>query len=183
MSFLDRLDGFAKRIERFLSGNAAADPLYITNRTVGQKVRLGLLIGTPALAVAGLMALALNSYFDPAPSEPKVEAAPKTREITAKVLPATQKEFSPETSREVDVVEAAITHSSGATLAGKLRNNTDHLVRAADVVFDVTDSEGSQLGGVAVRVENIAAKSTAPFQVTLEQRAARSALVREIHSR
>jgi hypothetical protein len=187
MKFVDRLDEVAKRFERLFSGNTPSDPLYMTNRTVGQKVRMGLLIGTPVLAIGVFMALALNNYFDPAPSPEKLEAAAAgkqpTGEIAAKVLPNMDKGFTTDYSREVEIVEAFVGSGSDHTLSGKLRNNTDHVVRVADVVFDVTDEDGSQLGGVAVRVENIAARSTANFKVGLEQRGARTALVREVHSR
>jgi len=83
----------------------------------------------------------------------------------------------------LDIVEAAVFRNAVPTLTGKVRNNTDHLVRVADIVFDVTDGDGSQLGGVSIRVENIAAKSTAPFKAVLEHRSAKAALVREIRSR
>jgi hypothetical protein len=186
MSFIDRVDGFAKRIERFISGGTPSDPLYVTNRTVGQKVRVGLLIGAPMLAIGVFVALALNSSFDP-PASPQNPAAATvkapTGEVTAKVLPHIEKDFATEYSRDIDVVEASVGRGADHSLSGKLRNNSDHPVSVADVIFDVTDEDGSQLGGVAVRVENIAPKATASFKVTLEQQAARTALVREIHSR
>jgi len=186
MKFLDRVDAVAKKMERFLSGSASADPLYLTNRTWGQKLRIGLLIGTPVLAIAALMYLAMNNYFDPAPNarKPAESARVKqpTGEITAKVLPTLEKEYTSEYSRDVDVLEAAVSRTGDRTLSGRLRNNTDHLVRVADIVFDVTDEEGSQLGGVSVRVENIAPRAIAPFKIRLEQQGARSALVREVHS-
>src|SRR5215469_10833016 len=40
MSFLDRADSIAKRLERFVAGSAPSDPLYVTNRTFGQKLRV-----------------------------------------------------------------------------------------------------------------------------------------------
>jgi hypothetical protein len=183
MSFSDRLDSIAKRIERFVAGSAPSDPLYITNRTFGQKLRLALLIGTPVIAIAGLVALGLGSFFDsPAPQKVATPKAP-TGEITAKVLPHIEKDYHSESDRQVEVTEAAVAHSPDSAIAGKLRNNTDHTVATADVVFDVTDEEGSALGAVAVRVENIAARATVPFRKTIEQRKARSALVREVHVR
>ena len=106
MKFIDRLDNVAKRFERLFSGNTPSDPLYMTNRTVGQKVRMGVLIGTPVLAIGVFMALALNNYFDPAPSPQKLEAAAAGKqpagEISAKVLPNVDKGFTTDYSREVD---------------------------------------------------------------------------------
>jgi hypothetical protein len=182
MSFLDRLDSIAKRMERFVAGAAPSDPLYITNRTFGQKLRMGLLIGTPVLAVAGLVALALGSFFD-SPSANKAASLSATGDVTAKVLPHLEKDYKSESDRQVEVTEAVVSRGANAAITGMIRNNTDRTVGSADVVFDVTDDEGSALGAVAVRVENIAARATVPFHKPIEQRTARLALVRELHVR
>lgn len=181
MTFLERADAIARKIERFVSGSGPSDPLYLSNRSWGQKAKLGLLIGTPVLALAGLMALALSNYFDPAPSTQKVAAA--THEpgaVTAKILPDLQKTYKSDSDTACEVAEAFIADS---TLTGKLRNNTDQTVRVADLVFDLTDEEGSALGAVALRVENIAPHGVANFRMPVQQHTARTALVRELHTR
>jgi hypothetical protein len=191
MTLIDRVDAIAKRLESFFTGrNAASDPLYLTNRTFGQKVRTCVLIGVPIAAIGVMVYLALNKQFDgPMSLERAVaqEAAAKakqpTGEITAKVLPNLDKTYTSENSKDVDVIEASINRAGEATLVGKLRNNTENTVRVADLVFDVTDNEGSQLGGVSVRVENIPPRGIAPFRLVLPQRDARTALVREVHAR
>jgi hypothetical protein len=180
MNFLDRADAIARKIERFVSGSGPSDPLYLSNRSLGQKVRLVLLIGTPVIAIGGLVALALSNYFQPAPSAQRVAATMKEPgTVTAKVLPDLEKTYKSESDHDCEVTEAAV---AGNTLTGKLRNNTDRTVRSADLVFDLTDDDGSQLGAVAVHVENIAARDTANFRLALEQRTAKTALVREIHT-
>jgi hypothetical protein len=180
MNFLDRVDKIARKIERFVSGSGPSDPLYISNRTLGQKLRMALLIGTPVLAIAGLMALALDNYFEPGSSPQKAAAAAKEPgTITAKVLPDLEKTYKSDSDHDCDVTEAMI---AGNALTGKLRNNTDRTVRSADLVFDLTDGDGSQLGAVAVRVENIAPRDSANFRLPLETRTAKTALVREIHT-
>jgi hypothetical protein len=181
MTFLERADAIARKIERFVGGSGPSDPLYISNRTFGQKARLALLIGTPVLALVGLMSLALGNYFDPAPSA--IKPTGPTREaaaVTAKVLPDLEKTYKSDSDTDCEVAEASVGDS---VLAGKLRNNTDHIVHVADVVFDLTDEEGSALGAVAVRVENIAPRGTANFRMTVEQHKAKTALVRELHTR
>jgi hypothetical protein len=187
MKFIDRVDVIARKFERFVAGNAAKDPLYVTNRSVGQKIRMVVLIGTPIFAVGVLIYLALNQQFDrPASLERAAELAAKTKEsgeVTAKVLPNLGKTYLSEQSKDVDVIEAAVSRGADPALSGKVRNNTDNMVRVADLVFDITDQDGSQLGGVSVRVENIAPKAVASFRVTLPQKTARTALVREVHSR
>jgi hypothetical protein len=190
MKFIDRVDAVAKKLERFVGGNSANDPLYLTNRTAGQKIRTGVLIGTPVLAIGILIYLALGQQFDrPSPQrrEAAIAAANKakepTGEMTAKVLPNLDKTYLSEKSKDVDVIEAAVSRGGEPILTGKLRNNTDVMVRVADVVFDITDNGGSQLGGVSVRVENIPPKGTLPFRLALPQATARTALVREVQSR
>ena len=52
-----------------------------------------------------------------------------------------------------------------------------------DLVIDLTDSSGSQVGGVSGSVEKIPAKSDKPFQFPIKQKDAVFALVRDISSR
>jgi hypothetical protein len=186
MKFLDRADAFAKRLERFFTGGRSHDALYVTNRTTGQKIRFFLLIGTPVLAIAIFLSLAMLNYFDP-PVRPEgaVVAKAPTGEVTAKILPHVDKDLavSTEYSRDIEVLEAAVSRSGEHTISGKIRNTTDHTVTLAELIFDVTDDEGSQLGGVSVRIENVPAHAIMPFKTVLQQQNARSALVREVHSR
>ena len=159
MNFLDRLDSVAKRIERFYPAAACRSALH-HQPNLGQKVRFGLLVGTPVLALAVLDVAGAEQVLRSADLAGKAALVPKETagEITAKVLPNVEKDFTTDYSRDVEVLEAAVGSGADHTLSGKIRNNTDHVVRVADIVFDVTDEDGSQLGGVAVRVENIAAE-------------------------
>jgi len=186
MKFLDRADAVAKRMERFFTGGRAHDPLYVTNRTVGQKVRFYLLIGAPVVAIVAFMGLAMDNYFDP-PAKPEkaIVAKEPTGEYTAKVLPHIEKGLAVanEYSRDVEVLEASVSRGGEHFISGKIRNTTDHAISVAELIFDVTDEEGSQLGGVSVRVENVPARAIVPFKSPLQQQSARSALVREVHSR
>jgi len=181
MSFLDRADAVARKIERFVAGSGPSDPLYISNRTLGQKVKLGLLIGIPVLAIGGIVALALSNYFNPAASEQKAAAvAAKPGSVTAKILPDLAKNYRSDNDTDCEVTEAMVSNNA---LVGKLRNNTGRTVNLADIIFDVTNVDGSQLGAVSVRVENIAPHATVDFRLPLEQKTARNALVREVHTR
>jgi hypothetical protein len=185
MKWMDRIDAVAKRLERFASGAAPTDPLYVSNRTLGQKVRFGFLIGVPVLVLSLFVLLAMNKYFDSQLARQSAEApAPAAVPTAAKVLPNLEKDFAPavDASREVEVLEASV-QTADHHLIGKVRNNTDHPVQIAELVFDVTDEGGSQLGGVAVRVENLKPRSVRQFDTALQQRTAFGALVREIHSR
>jgi hypothetical protein len=183
MTFLDRLDSIAKKIERFVAGSGPSDPLYLTNRTLGQKIRLGLLIGAPVLALGALVVMALGNYFDMTPAVVE-QRIPRTSApaVTAKLLPNLEKTYRSESDQTCDVLEASV-GAGDHVLSGKLRNNTDQAIHVADVVFDVTDEEGSQLGAVAVKVEDIAPHAVASFRMTLPQEKAKNALVRELHTR
>lgn len=185
MNFLDRADALAKRLERFFSGGGPQDPLYVSNRTAGQKIRLILIVGTPLLAIGCFIVLSMNGYFDPPAQPERTAVASPTGDQTATVLTHVEKELATSSrySRAIEVLEAAVSRGPDHLLSGKLRNTTEHPVRAVELVFDVTDEDGSALGGVSVSLENIPAGATVPFRKALEQTTARSALVREVHSR
>src|SRR4051812_25769484 len=71
-----------KRMERYLAGGAAPnDPLYLTNRTMGQKIRAWSLIAVPCLILAIGIAVTLYVLEPPeAPQQKQMTAA----EIAAK---------------------------------------------------------------------------------------------------
>ena len=180
MKFIDRLDATLRKVECFVSGAEPTDPLYVSNRTAGQKIRLFLLIGTPLVVVVGFMTLALTNSFDSAHSAAPAKTAREPGTVTGKLLPDLAKTYRSSSDHDCDISEARVENQ---TLLGTLRNNSDHTVHVADVVFDITDQDGSQLGAVAIRVENIAPRATADFKQALEQKGARTALVRELHTR
>jgi hypothetical protein len=190
MKFIDRVDALGRQVERFVGRSAVNDPLYVSNRSFGQKFRVGLLLGIPILAVGGLIYLALTQAFDRTivlernAAKLAAEDGPAANTagtVTASVLPNLEKGYTSQQSRDVEVIEAGVSHAADRVLSGRVHNKSDR-VQMADIVFDVTDDEGSQLGGVSVRVDNIPANGTAPFRVTLPQRTAQNALVREVKS-
>jgi len=67
-------------------------------------------------------------------------------------------------------------------VAGTVKNNTDHLIHTTEIILNVTDSTGSHLGAVSARVDNLAPRATAKFQVFIEQKDAAFALVREVQT-
>ena len=130
-------------IDRFLSGGAPKDPLYLTNRSLAQKLKAGALIAAPCLLAMGVAALALSGkYFDP-PDRP----APKemtAEEISRKILPNIGRNVRIDTNRDVEVVEAHLEHAAELKLTGSVRNNSARNFAAVDVVFNLTDTAGSQ---------------------------------------
>ena len=169
-------------IERLLSGGPApTDPLYLTNRTTGQKIKRGLLIGVPCLGLAVLVIGMLTGDIDfssPRPVTRETNAA----EVAAKLLPHMDSSIRIDTDKEVEVLEAHVEHGTPTYLVGRMKNTTNHEIHIAEAVFDLTDSGGSQLGGVSAKIENIAAGSSAGFKVAILQSEAHFALVREIHT-
>jgi hypothetical protein len=170
-------------VERLLSGGPApSDPLYLTNRTIGQRVRFAVVIGTPCVIVASLMILALSRYFVKKTPEPNLDPSLATvAALAAKTLPDMD-HVKIDTNRDVDVMELHIDRTKGIVLTGTVMNKTAHEIHAADIVFDLTDSTGSQLGGVSQRFEDLAPQIRQDFRLTIEQSTARFALVREVRT-
>jgi hypothetical protein len=163
--------------ERFLSGPSSADPLYLSNRTLGQKLKLAAVVAVPALLVAGGLMLALSSRTPG--TGPGVE--PTAAEINQRILPHLDKNIHVEVNRELEVMEVHIERTPDPKLACTVRNNTSHAIQNGEVVFDLTDSSGSQLGAVRVPM-SLPASSTTKFQISIRQQSAAFALVREVRT-
>ena len=76
-------------VDRVLSRPAPSDPLYLSNRTFDQKVKLGLAIAVPCLIVVGGIALGLSHFFQA--NGPGPAAEPSAAELAAKLLPNVDK--------------------------------------------------------------------------------------------
>jgi hypothetical protein len=162
---------------RFLDAPAASDPLYLTNRTFGQKAKRMLLLAAPVILVlAGGAAVFLTRSRKP-------EAAPKqltAAEMAAKTLPAFQNPISFKINREIEVTEVHFDHG---VMIGNFHNTTNHDIVQATVTFDLADVSNSQLGGVTVTELNLGPNSVRPFKRNVEQANAIYALVREVETR
>jgi hypothetical protein len=177
--WLGRLSGPFERL--LFGGPAPSDPLYLTNRTTGQKIRFWSLIAAPCIVVLAGFGYMLSSMMDPPDVKPAKELT--ASEIAAKMLPNVGKNLNLPTNRAVEVVEVKVQNSGGAKLVGTLRNNTDREIASAELIVDLTDLAGSQLGAVSTTVQNIPPGSTKTFQLPIKQTGASIALVREINSR
>jgi hypothetical protein len=167
-----------KPVERFLSGGPApSDPLYLTNRTVGQRIRVAVVVGVPCLIVGSVIAMVLSRYVVKAPPPDKPAMSPA--EIAAKMLPNIDR-VKIDTNRDLDVMEVHVDHTKGTAVTGTVMNNTTHEIQSAEIVFDLTDSTGSQLGGVSQRIEHLAPQIRQAFRLPVEQSTAMYALVREV---
>jgi hypothetical protein len=168
-------------VERLLSGGPApSDPLYLTNRTIGQKLKPVIVLGVPCLIVGSLMVLVLTNQV--AKKTPLAKPDPTPAETAAKMLP-NMAEIKVETNRDLEIIEVHVDRSQGIALVGTVMNNTTHAIPTAEIVFDLTDSNGSQLGGVSQKIENLAPQIRQSFRLPLELPEARFALVREVRTR
>jgi hypothetical protein len=174
-----RKPGLWGPLERFLSAPTPSDPLYLTNRTFGQKMRRGMLLAVPPVIVAALIMAAIYILVPKSPPPVKELSA---AEVAAKVLPNFKTDISVETNKDVQVMEVHFEHDGTIKMSGSLQNKTDRLIPEAVVVFDLTDARGSQLGGITVTETNLAPGAVRKFQRDIEQKTATYALVREVHT-
>jgi hypothetical protein len=167
-------------LDRFLSRPAPSDPLYLSNRTLDQKVKLGLAIGVPCVIVVGGILLGLSNIFPANDAGPAAE--PSAAELAAKLLPNVDKTIKIEVNKEVQVVDAHIEREGGMKVAGTVKNNTDRLIHTTEIILNLTDQTGSHLGAVSAHVDDLAPNATVKFQLPIEQKDASFALVREVHT-
>ena len=173
------LGPLAGPIDRFLSGGAAPnDPLYLTNRTFGQKLKSWSIIGIPCLILAVGVGVTLSNILNPPEARPAAELTAK--EISAKLLPDLDANLKLDMNSDLEAVEVKIDHTGGSHVSGVVRNRTDHDISSAHLVLDLTDINGSQVGGVEVPIQNIQAQKTKTFSHPIAQPTAAFALVREV---
>jgi hypothetical protein len=165
-------------LEKLLAGRAPTDPLYVTNRTWKQKLRLSLIVGVPCVALASTVALALSSLF---PHEPALTREPAASEIMARLLPDLDKTVNVNISPDAELAEVRVVQGDAPRLSGLLTNKTTGAI-SIEFVLDLTDANGSRLGAVTERVDNIPARSAAPFDFVLRQSGVAFATVRKIRT-
>src|ERR1022692_1452249 len=152
--------------DRLLSGGAApTDPLYLTNRTLGRKLLSWSLVGIPCLILLAVIGIFLSNLIDPPLAKPAKELT--AAEITAKLLPNMDKDFKLAPASDVQVLEA---REDGTRLIGKVKNTSTRQIAGAELVIDLTDAEGSQVGAVSVVVEKLPPSGTKDFEISIKQR-------------
>jgi len=74
------------RLDKWIFGGAApTDPLYLTNRTWGQKIKTWSVIAVPVVILIGGVGFTLSSIMQPPEGKPVRYLSPA--EISAKILP------------------------------------------------------------------------------------------------
>ena len=163
-------------IGRIVAGSPHSDPLYLSNRPWWKRGLVWTAILVPCLAVAGTLVFMTNPDLIDAPPP-----QPTTAELAAHLLPDLNTSSLP-TNLDVELIDAHVDLVAG-TVVGRVRNRTANRIQEVEIIFNLTDSVGAQLGAVSVTVKNLPGKGDAAFRVPLRQRQARSALVREIRLR
>lgn len=167
-------------IQTFISGGAAPnDPLYLSNRTSGQKIRTWALVAVPILVIAVGIGLALTRYLGPPATKPAEDLSPA--EIAARTLPHIN-DVTVDSNRNLDVVDVHIEHAGSVRMVGKVRNRTNRAISHAEIRCDLTDTAGTKLGSVSLRLENIPAAGTKDFTMSVNPDA-EVVLVRDIQTR
>lgn len=165
-------------VERLLSGGPApSDPLYLTNRTLTQKLKSWSLIAIPCVVLALGIVILSRSLQPPAPKPVKPLTA---AEITAKLLPNLDQDIQLPLATDVQVIEIKV---EGSRLVGVVKNTTRREIAVTELVIDLTNAAGSQLGAVNAIVEKIPPSGTKDFQIAIQQRDAAFALIRNVTSR
>jgi hypothetical protein len=167
-------------LDRILLRPAPSDPLYLSNRTFDQKVKLGVAIAVPCLILAGGVLLLLSNFFQANDTGPTAEMSPA--EMAAKLLPNVDKTITIEVNKDVQVLDVHVEREGGMKVAGTAKNNTNRLIHTAAIILNLTDKSGSHLGAVSAQVNDLAPNATVKFQIPIEQKDAAFALVREIQT-
>lgn len=166
-------------LDRYLDGGKPQDPLYLSNQTTWQKCRRPLLIMLPLVLIAAIVALSSAKLIH---KKTAPQAEPTPAEVAARSL--TFKDLKLDTRSDVQILEAAIRVQKGSRiLIGKAQNNTDRVLALVDIVFEITDTLGSQLGRHHVILHDLAPRSTTAFESPVKPQDAAEVVVVEIQTK
>ena len=160
-------------VERLLSGGPApTDPLYLTNRSLTQKLKSWSLLAVPCLILVAGVAYTLRTLNPP---ETKPVQEPTAAEISARLQLPKDIKLAP--ASDVQVLEIRV---DGSQLVGAVRNTSARDIPVVKLIIDLTTTSGSQVGAVDATLEKLPASGRRDFQIPIKQRDATFALVREI---
>lgn len=165
------------RLERFINGSANQDPLYLSNRTIGQQIRTAAVVVVPVALLVAVLFVAWSDVF-------RSKEAPKLKELTPaeranRLLPNFNTKIQLPANHDLDMQEVHVEHGSSTQVVGMVKNNTDHVIASAGMVFDLTDARWSRLGAVSTQVEKLEPHSATPFRFAVKQDTAEHVMVRE----
>jgi hypothetical protein len=176
---LSRLDRLRQRFERFLSGRAPSDPLYLTNRTRAQKLKVAALIAVLVLILGALVMVGATDMFHFSKVDPYEHPL-------AEAQPARDTKPTPDpklTRTDLEVINIHIARDENPpVVTGILRNNTSQKVDSVEVSFYLADGRGSLMGTETTQVPGVGPHNSVTFRAPLKIASAEYVLVREVHS-
>jgi hypothetical protein len=173
-----RLGPLRDKIELFLSGGQApSDPLYLTNRTWKQKLRLALVIATPTALLFCALALVFSNVYSPKAAPPREISA---AEIMANLLPDLEKTVNIDTNKDAEILQLRVLRDGPPRVVGILKNMTDRVI-SVEFDIDLTDLNGSRVSTSTERVEKAPPNSSIPFEFPVNPEAG-YALVRKVRT-
>ncbi|MGA2741361.1 MAG: FxLYD domain-containing protein [Bryobacteraceae bacterium] len=180
-----RLDPLRARIEIFISGQAPSDPLYLTNRTWLQKLKLASLIAVPVLLLIALVTIGANMRLRSGKMAPYENPATETASEPETAAPAATQRPAPDpisASAELDVVNLRIVKDTRSpVVTGTVRNKTERRIASAEVSYYLADAAGSLVGTDTTGVANLGPHGSAGFRMPLKIAKAEYVFVRDVH--
>lgn len=176
---LRALGPLGRLIDRWISGKAPSDPLYVSNRTLSQKIRTWIVVAIPCIVIGGMVALMASGYFDPMEDKgTTIDPQAPTSSAANLELPEIKVPDS-----EIQVNEVTVHRGPEAYVTGTVKNLTAKKFEKVEIVMNLTDHLGSQIGAIGATVSNLQPQGGAGFRVSIRQQNAYSAVVREIQGR
>jgi hypothetical protein len=135
-------------IDRWLSAPGHSDPLHVTNRTLGQKLRVWAAVAAGVAAVGGTVYYIQSVHHRADTVAPQAELSPA--EIAKSMLPNLDKVQLENAA--IRTVDARIVHGARTELEGTVQNGSTHKINGAEITFEIADEIGSKLGSVVVQI-------------------------------
>ena len=175
-----RFDPLRERMEIFISGRAPSDPLYLTNRTWQQKLKIAALIVAPVLLLIVLVTIGatnpLRFHKVEADQRPPVEAPPPP------AVPQKPLSGPVSASTDLEVVNIRIARDAHPpVVTGMVRNKTNRKVDSAEVSYYLADTKGSLVGTDRTDVANMEPHGSVTFRMALKIPNAQYVFVRDVH--
>jgi hypothetical protein len=161
-------------LSRLLVGSSKpVDPLYLSNRTAGQRLRVAAVIAIPVLIVCGLAAYAFIHRkpvnFKPVGAD--LTAEELSRDVKLKVDNALR-DLRIESNTDVQVVEAMVLSGKPQRVKGSARNTTERTLRGVKLDFALATGDGRRLAMTSTTLATMPPKSTLTFEFSIDEREA-----------
>ncbi len=175
----EHIETVRARVERFISGRAPDDPLYLSNRGWQQKVKVAAFIAIPVVLLVVLILAAATDVFR------FHKADPYEHPVADAPAPVTPKQKLPDpvlASSDLEVVNIKIARDAHPpVVTGVVRNNTGEKVDSAEVSYYLADNEGSLVGTDTTDVSNVQPHGSVSFRMPLKVAKAEYVIVRDVH--